>query len=416
MPPSAAILSQGDEIVTGQTVDTNAAWLAERLTGLGFIVTRHASVGDRLADIIELFRSSSEDVVVSTGGLGPTDDDLTAQAAAAAFEAPLQLDETALAQLEARYAAAGRRMSPTNRKQALLPTGSTRLDNARGTAPGFLVETGSGVLACMPGVPGEMKHMFSHEVEPMLRARFELQPERLVVLRTSGAGESVLQERIGTFEHPAAVLGYRTSPRENQVKLRVAESTSREEVQAMVTDLRERIGSPVFSVTGTGGPWWNGPEGDLPQVVGAYLTRAGATVATAESCTGGRIASLFTEVAGCSGWFIEGTVTYANISKMRLLGVDEAMLAEHGAVSRPVAIAMAEGARRQAETTYALSTTGIAGPGGGTPDKPVGTVHFALATPEGTLHRAARFLGDRARIQQLAAFSALDLLRRHLHD
>lgn len=412
MPPTAAIVSQGDEIVTGQTVDTNAAWLAEQLTELGFDVVRHVSVGDRLDDLVAMYQARTEDLVLSTGGLGPTDDDLTAEAIARAFDAPLQLDEAALAALEARYASYGRVMPAANRKQVCFPTGATRLDNAFGTAPGFAVNTPHGLIACLPGVPREMKGMFAEVVRPLVLDRLALTPARLVTLRTAGAGESNLQDAIGHFSHPGIVLGYRTSIRENQIKLRVAAHVTDDEVRAVVARLQDAVGDAIFAIDGA--PGWQGPSADLPTTVGQLLGAAGHTIATAESCTGGRIAALFTEVPGSSAWFLEGAVTYSNAAKMRVLGVPPSLLEAHGAVSEPVARAMAEGIRVAAGTTYGLSSTGIAGPGGGSDAKPVGTVHLALATPNTTVHRKVRLPGSRTRVQDRTAVAALDLLRRHI--
>lgn len=409
--PHAVIVSQGDEVVTGQTVDTNAAWIAERLTELGVDVVRHLTVGDRLPDLVAILTAAvaEGDVVVCTGGLGPTQDDLTAEAVAAAFDAPLALDEVALAAIEAMFRAYGRTMAPSNRKQALLPTGSARLDNPVGTAPGFALEARGALLCCLPGVPREMRRMVTEHVLPRVRARFQLPSPRLVTLRTTGVGESTLQDRIGPFTHDDAVLAYRTSLGENQIKLRFRSDTPDATVRAITADVAGRIGSPLFSIDGLDGP---GP--DLPGTVAAALDARDETLATAESCSGGLVASLCTSVPGASGWFLAGAVTYANEAKERDLGVPHELLVGHGAVSEPVARAMAEGIRTRAGTTYGLATTGIAGPGGGTPDKPVGTVHLALATPEGTHHRLARLGGDRHRIQTLTAHAALDLLRRHL--
>lgn len=409
---TAAILSQGDEVVTGQTVDTNAAWLAEQLTELGVDVVRHLTVGDRLDDLVEALRDTTSrvDVVICTGGLGPTDDDLTAEACAAAFDRPLELDEEALTHLQALYARFGRPMAASNRKQALLPGGSARLDNARGTAPGFAFHVGPALLACLPGVPSEMRHMFREQVLSRIRARLHGPPGRLVVLRTTGVGESVLQDRIGHLTHPDAVLGYRTMLGENQIKLRFRAGVTDATIRKLVNELRVLVGSSVFSVEGMDGE----PGGSLVQVVARRLLDQGATLSLAESCTGGLVASLCTSLPGSSDWFLESCVTYANAAKERRLGVPAALLALHGAVSEPVARAMAEGIRRTAGSTYGVGVTGIAGPGGGSDAKPIGTVHLALATPHGTHHHLARLAGDRARIQGLAAHAALDLLRRQL--
>lgn len=417
--PRAEILSQGDEVVTGQIADTNAAWLSERLIDLGFHVVRHTTVGDEKADIIAALTEAAarSDVVICSGGLGPTDDDLTSEAVAQAFGCPLVFDDVAWQQIQAMFARFGRPIPDINRKQALLPEGSLRLDNDRGTAPGFCLpacsvpahEGATALLACLPGVPHEMKAMFDLRVVPLLTQTWALRPGRLITLRTTGVGESALQERIGTFERPGFVLGYRTMPGENLVKLRVSAEVPPDEVSSVVADLHQRIGSPVFAIDGL-----DLPGGDLVQTLARLLLASGATLAVAESCTGGRIAAACTGVPGSSAWFVEGVVAYANEAKTRHLGVPPTLLEAHGAVSEPVARAMADGIRERAGTTFAISTTGIAGPDGGTADKPVGTVHIALATPSGTSHRLLRLGGDRARIQAYATAAALDLLRRHL--
>lgn len=416
--PTAEILSQGDEVVTGQTVDTNAAWLAARLTALGFDVLRHTAVGDRPQDIRDAIVAAVEhaDFVVSTGGLGPTEDDLTAAAVAQVFGTELAFDPVAMAHIESLYARYGRPMPEVNRKQAWLPAGCVRLDNDWGTAPAFAMGTDSALACFLPGVPREMRALFDARVLPQIRERFAVEPGQLVTLRTTGVGESNLQERIGTWNRPDIVLSYRTRLPENHVKLRFRAGTERSRIVTEATTLAERIGSPVFCIEGlqpTEHPLAR-HTGDLERVVVEHLIQAGLGISTAESCTGGRIASLITAVPGSSAIFPEAIVTYSNASKVRQLGVLQSTLDAHGAVSEPVAREMAEGVRNVAGTPFGLAATGIAGPGGGSPEKPVGTVHIALATPDGTHHRRLRFGGDRARIQTLSAASALDLLRRHL--
>lgn len=409
--PTAEILSQGDEVVTGQVADTNAAWLSQRLTDLGFTIVRHTSVGDRSADIVAAIRSAlgHADLVVGTGGLGPTEDDLTSAAVAQVLGVDLEFDPVAMAQIESIYASFGRTMPQVNRKQAFLPRGATRLDNEWGTAPGFAISSSDCLAAFVPGVPREMRKLFEHRVLPLIEQRFRVHPGRLVTLRTTGIGESNLQERIGDFSEPGVVLSFRTKLPENHIKLRFDADVANERVVAVSRELAARIGSPVFCIEGV-----DDIAGDLAHVVVGLLDTAGETVATAESCTGGQVAAGLTSVAGSSAVFLEGVVSYSNAAKERLLGVPHDLLVEHGAVSEPVARAMAQGARARAGTTYALSTTGIAGPGGGTATKPVGTVHVALATPTATHHRALRLRGARDRIQSLSAAAVLDLLRRHL--
>lgn len=411
--PTAEILSQGDEVVTGQIADTNAAWLSERLTDLGFVVVRHTAVGDRRGDIVAALREvgARADVCVGTGGLGPTDDDLTAAAVAEVLGCELVFDEEAMRQIEAMYARYQRVVPELNRKQAWLPAAAAPLYNAWGTAPGFAATIGRAWCSFLPGVPGEMRAMFDALVAPELRRRFDLRPGRLVTIRTTGIGESDLQERVGRIERPGVVFGTRTALPENHAKLRFDASVSDDEARALIDELVARIGTPVFAVEGLGDA-----GGSLVEVVARLLAARGETLAVAESCTGGLVGAQCTSVPGSSGWFLEGVVAYANAAKVRLLGVDPAALEQHGAVSAEVCRQMAIGARDRSGATYALAITGVAGPGGGTPDKPVGTVHVGLATPNEFHHRRLKLGGDRQRIRMLAAGGALDLLRRKLQD
>ncbi len=424
--PTAEILSQGDEVVTGQVADTNAAWLATRLTDLGFEVTRHTSVGDRLDDLCAVLAeiAGRADLCIGTGGLGPTQDDLTAEAVARAFDRPLQFDTEAMAQIETRYARFGREMPEVNRKQAWLPTGATRLDNAWGTAPGFyLVCPSETVMAFVPGVPREMQEMFDKRVLPMLRRHFDVSSGRLVTLKTTGVGESNLQERLGDFTYRDVVLSFRTKIPENHVKLRFTAGATDDYVQQVTDDIAARIGSSLFGID----------SGSLAEVVGQTLGSRGETVSTAESCTGGRIGAMFTGIAGSSAWFSQGAITYSNDAKVRMLGVDPGVLERQGAVCEAVARQMAIGIRERAGTTYGLSATGIAGPGGGSTEKPVGTVHIAVAFPSpddvqaaSTIHRRLNLGGPsivdkssvlyRNRIQTLSAAAVIDSLRRHLQS
>lgn len=409
--PRAAILSQGDEVVTGQIVDSNAAHLATRLTDLGFDVIEHRTVGDRPDDIVLALRELSVrvDVCVGTGGLGPTEDDHTAAACAAAFDRPLVFDPIAMAAIEAMFQRYSRPMPASNRKQAMLPTGAVRLDNDWGTAPGFALEAGGGWFAFVPGVPREMKPMFEERVRPLLSQRFALRPGRLVTLRTVGIGESDMQARAGRVDHPGVVMGTRTTLPENHLKLRFSADVPDADVRALVAEVAARIGTPVFAIDGL-----DGPQGSLAEVIGRALTSRGESLAVAESCTGGRVAAMCTAVPGSSRWFHEGVIAYANDAKVRHLGVPTDLLASVGAVSPEVACAMAEGLRARSGSTWSIATTGIAGPDGGSPEKPVGTVFLAVSGPSGTTHRHLKSGGERSRIQDLAAASALDLLRRQL--
>jgi nicotinamide-nucleotide amidase len=269
-----------------------------------------------------------------------------------------------------------------------------------------------------------MYQMFAQMVVPRLHASFRLQPGRRVTLRTIGVGESDLQQAMGSWSHPGVTIGYRTTLPENHIKLWVDAGLDDDAVMAVVTQVWERIGRWVFTTEGCPRPPAPGVDiggGNHAAAVGRRIAAAGATLAVAESCTGGRIAAACTATPGASAWFVEGLVTYANAAKTRLLGVSEADLAQHGAVSEVVARAMAEGVRSRAGTTWGIGVTGVAGPDGGSPDKPVGTVHVAISGPtvagsDRTHHRAVRLPGDRDRVQTLAVATALELLRRQLVD
>ena len=416
--PRVEILSQGDEVVTGQVVDTNAAWLATHITELGCSVIRHTSVRDVAEEISGAISDAlgRADIVLCTGGLGPTQDDLTAAAVAEVLGVDLQFDEVAMATIEDMYARYGRPMPEANRKQAWLPAGAHRLDNAWGTAPGFAVESDTAVAYFLPGVPREMKAMFIHRVTPDVINRFDLLTPRLVTIRTTGAGESNLQEWIGEFRHPEIVLSYRTSLPENHIKLRCNATVPHATLMDAVHAICEKVGSAAFAIEGLEAA--DHPlarfSGSLQSVLVERLASDGQSVSCAESCTGGRIASMITEVPGCSSVFPRSVVTYSNEAKSDILGIPPEIIQAHGAVSEPVARAMAESIRTLSGTTFGLSATGIAGPGGGSEEKPVGTVHIALATPTETLHRRVRFGGDRGRVQTLTAAAVLNLLRKHL--
>ena len=403
------ILSTGDEVLTGQIVDTNAAFLADQMGSLGFEVVRHTTVGDDRAMLAAAFRQlgASADVVLCTGGLGPTVDDLTTEVTAEVLGAELRLDEAALAYMEGLWKTRGRPMPENNRKQAMIPSPAEVLQNPIGTAPGFAAKIDRAWFFFMPGVPREMKKMFAEQVVPRLEAlRAEPTVFDVRVLRSFGLTESATDQALGGLEalFPGVKLGFRAHFPEIQIKLTVKGpdiEVARAQLEAAAVEVRRRVGAHLFS------------EGaSMEEAVGEGLKRAHATLAAAESCTGGLVAQLVTAVPGSSEYFDRGFVTYTNQAKMDLLGVSEEILREHGAVSEPCARAMAEGARSRAGTTYAVAVTGIAGPGGGTPDKPVGLVFVALAGPEGTFVRRLRWPGQRDQVRAISAMVALDLVRR----
>ncbi|MDP6934604.1 MAG: competence/damage-inducible protein A [Myxococcota bacterium] len=403
----AIIISQGNELTTGQTVDTNAHWLCGKLWEMGLTVRRVITVPDRLDDLVEVIQAAMQaNVVVGTGGLGPTRDDLTAEAVAQALGVPLELNTEALTQVEARFRHWGRTMAESNRKQALVPTGSTILENRWGTAPGFSVNVGTTRAFFLPGVPREMRPMFETHVEPDLVQRLQLPPAVTHTIRVVGIAESDLEERLRGVESPGVTIGFRAHLPENQVKLRFDPDLSTSQREEILSDAMTRIGSRALGVD----------TGDLAVVVGETLAQREETLALAESCTGGQLAAWIAGVPGASRYLLEGAVVYSNAAKQRMCGVQEQVLREHGAVSEAVARALAEGIRAHAHSTWGIGITGIAGPGGGTADKPVGTVHIAVSDSRQTSHRMFRLPGDRSRITSLSAAAALGLLRKRLNS
>jgi nicotinamide-nucleotide amidase len=400
------LLSTGDELLTGQVVDTNSAWLMDRLWDLGVMVRRKTLVGDDRTDLVAALAETTAraDVVVMSGGLGPTEDDLTAECVAQAMGVPLVVDGASLAAIRERFEKLGRTMTPNNAKQARFPRGATILPNRLGTAPGFLVSLGRAELACLPGVPVEYKGLCEEAVLPRIAARAgEVPASRLVKL--IGIPESHADEAMRPVmdapEHRGVRFGYRAHWPEIHVKWSVPGPDAEAHAERILGEVRRIFGDAIFAEG----------KAELPQGVLERLTARGERLALAESCTGGLVAQLLTSVPGASAVLEVGAVVYGNDAKTALLGVPEALLAAHGAVSEPVARAMAEGARRLGSATWGLAVTGIAGPGGGTPEKPVGTVHLAIAGPDGTRTWARRFPGDRERVRKTSAYDLLNQLR-----
>jgi nicotinamide-nucleotide amidase len=402
------VLSIGTELTRGELINSNAAWLGAELTALGFEVTEHAVVDDDVGRIVAALQrlSTSARVVVSTGGLGPTTDDLTTEAVARALGVGLVRDEGSLEHIRRRLERAGRTMSPSNAKQADFPEGAEILPNPVGTAPGFGVRLGGCLFYFMPGVPTEMKKMFEEQVTKRIRA---LAPNDLfqVRLRTFGLPESIVGEKLAGIEaaFPGTIIGYRAHFPEIEVKVlsRAATLAAANELCDRATaEVRARLGAYVYGAA----------EDTFAGVVGKALRTRGWTLAIAESCTGGLVGHMLTREPGASEFLLLDAVTYANSAKSRILGVDEETIRWHGAVSQEVACAMAQGARRVSGADLALSLTGVAGPSGGSDAKPVGTVDIALAKPDGSVeHKHVLFSGDRNRIQTMAAYTGLLMVR-----
>jgi nicotinamide-nucleotide amidase len=401
---TVAILAIGTELTRGELVDSNSTWLAARLVALGLEAPEHVKIDDDVARIAATLRdlATRHVFVVCTGGLGPTTDDLTSEAAGVAVGRPLVRSETALDAIRRRFAAVGRPMGPSNEKQADFPEGATILPNANGTAPGFSVELGAARLFFMPGVPSEMQAMFAAHVEPAVSPRASRTTHQ-IHLRTFGAGESAIGEALAGLEAelPGITLGYRASFPEVEVKVlaRAADDAQAESLaERGAARVRERLGALVYG------------DGDdtFPAYLGRVLRDRSLTLALAESCTGGLAGQLVTSVPGSSEYLLLDAVTYSNASKIRLLGVHAELIRAYGAVSSEVAGEMAEGALRISDAHLAVSITGIAGPGGGTEDKPVGTVWLGLARRgERTATRLLKLGGTRDRIRTIAAYTAL---------
>ncbi|HUS80569.1 MAG TPA: competence/damage-inducible protein A [Armatimonadota bacterium] len=415
----AELVSVGTELLLGEITDTNAVYMSQHLAEVGIDVFFRHTVGDNLARIVSVLELALSrcDVVILCGGLGPTQDDLTREAIAEVTGRPLRLDPDAERRLREFFATRNRVPTQSNLKQATVPEGGSFLENTCGTAPGVLVETREDdrfpgrALIAVPGPPPEMREMFQREVLPYLLRR---QGEDATVLRTrflrlADIGESNLVDMIPDIlegQTDPTVAPY-ASP--GEVKLRIATKAAAEpealrKLDEMEATLRERLGGHIYGVD----------EQTMEVVVGELLRARGATLSVAESCTGGLVASRVTDVPGASDYFIGSVVSYSNRIKRDLLGVDQEILDEHGAVSEQCARAMAEGVRRLCDTDWAVATTGIAGPGGGSAEKPVGLVYIAVADAEGTVCVRGNWPGTRDQFKARVSQYALNLLRKRL--
>ena len=404
---TCAVLSIGTEITRGELVNSNAAWLSAALTDLGFEVVENVAVADdkkRILTVLERLGRGVR-VIVCTGGLGPTTDDLTTDAVATALGTKLLRDEPSLEAIRRRFERFGRTMSESNAKQADFPEGADVLPNPIGTAPGFAVRIGQAVATFLPGVPAEMKRMFEEQVTPRIRSMAP-QDSYQVRLHTFGLPESMVGERLKGVEEafPGVTIGYRAHFPEIEVKVLARSPSSvaaRDLCERATTEVRLRIADVVYG------------EGDdtFASVLGRELRSRGFKLAIAESCTGGLIGHMLTREAGASEFLLVDAVTYANTAKTQMLGVGEEVIRGHGAVSSEVAAAMAEGVKHVSGADVALAVTGIAGPSGGSDEKPVGTVFVAVAWPGGLVVKERHFSGDRAQVQMFAAYAGLHLVR-----
>jgi nicotinamide-nucleotide amidase len=408
---SAEIIAIGSELLSPNKTDTNSLWLTDQLNRIGIDVKLKTIVGDDDARLEEVVKDAVKRsrVVIATGGLGPTEDDITRKVVARALGRRLSLDEKLLEEIRAKFRRFGMNMPERNSRQAMVIDGAEVLPNPNGSAPGLYLSHHECAIALLPGPPREMKPMFENHVKARLEkiagdVRFATR-----LMRVTGMGESAVDEKISPiytqFDNPQTTILFNSS--EIEIHLR-AHGRTEDDAEALLDHLslkiEQALGNSVFSFRGE----------TMEEVVGRRLTMTDFTLAVAESCTGGLIAQRLTNVPGSSKYFIEGVVTYSNESKTRLLGIDKKLIKEFGAVSQQVARDMARGVRHKAKTDFGLAVTGIAGPDGGTDDKPVGLVYIALADDAHTEHQKLTLPGDREFIRWRASQAALDMLRRRL--
>ena len=406
----AEVISIGSELMAGCIADTNAAFLSERLTRMGFSVRRHTAVGDERDKIAAAFRETAtrSDVAVITGGLGPTPDDVTRQVLAESCDAELVEDAEMIQRIRQIFAA--RRIAPpaSNFIQACIPRGGDVIRNPSGTAAGFAITYGSCRFYCLPGVPAEMKAMFEQTVEPELRRTSGCAAVTGRV-HVFGMSESLIGERLKDLMGEGKDPEVATQAQDGVITIRITsqgqeERATRERVEGVRRVIRAQLGDAIIGEEDRG----------LAETVADLLESRNATLAVAESCTGGQIAARITDIPGVSRFFLEGAVTYSNEAKIQRLGVPTSLIEQHGAVSREVAEAMARGMRAASGADIALGITGTAGPGGATPSKPVGLVYVALAAADKSRCEELRLAGDRTRVRNRATKHALNMLRLHL--
>ncbi|MDI6783755.1 MAG: competence/damage-inducible protein A [bacterium] len=411
----AEIISIGTELTLGQIVDTNAGYLSQQLSALGFEVYYRSTVADNEPRIIETIKTAlaRNELVVICGGLGPTQDDITRDAVAKSANAPLEFHPELLEIITAYFARVrpGQVMPVNNQSQAFIPQGALYFVNQRGTAPGLLLELDKKLIVVLPGPPRELKPIWEEQVVPTLQKRFKLNPViKYRVLKVVGMPESAIDEKIKDFMIPGSnpEVGLMAEPGEIAIRL-TARAESELAVNALIGNveqvIRSRLGETIFGVD----------KETLESVVGQLLRQKQLRVSVAESCTGGLIAHRLTNVSGSSDYFDRGVVVYSNQAKQELLGVPAETLSKFGAVSEPTALAMVQGLLKRAGTDAAIAVTGIAGPTGGTPEKPVGLVYIALADLQNYQNCVkCNFIGERELIKWRTSQEALDLLRRYL--
>lgn len=410
---TAEILSIGDELLIGQVVNTNASYISQQLNAIGVDVTHVTTVGDEAGQLRKSIERAwkTHDIVIATGGLGPTHDDISKHIVAKYFKKKLHLDKSVLKMVEARFKAYGyKEMPKVNVGQAMVPDGFEALHNSRGTAPGLWYHSNGKTFVILPGVPHEMKHLIETHVIARIKKIFAKKLGSVILhqtLLTSGVGESALAERVGDVKElleEGATLAF--LPRTSGVRMRISvrhanERTAKAILVRIEKKIRARVGAYIFGTN----------DDTLEATVVALLKKRRATVATAESCTGGMLSARITDVSGASKVFPGGVISYSNEIKTKELHVSAALIKKYGAVSEECARAMAEGIRKKFGTTHALAITGIAGPDGSTIAKPVGTVFIACSDRAGTIVRHFRFGGERQIVRERSADAALEMLR-----
>ncbi|MCB9068130.1 MAG: competence/damage-inducible protein A [Calditrichae bacterium] len=406
----AALISIGNELLNGRTVNSNATFIGGKLFEIGVRVREIFTIRDEPESITNALTAAlaTNQIVLVTGGLGPTHDDITKKVIAGYFDSKLIFDESIVQRIEQKFRERGMRMPETNREQGFVPETATLIDNPVGTAPGLHFRQNGSHIFAMPGVPREMRAMVTDYILPLLSSEFQLKPTETRLFRTTRIPESGIYERCQHFLDEFSDLEIAFLPKFTGVDIRVtlpAIGDFSEKIAAFEQKLTQTIGKYIFTTE----------EDAMEATVGKLLKSQNLTLSVAESCTGGLIQQQITSVAGSSDYFSGGVVSYSNESKIKLLGVSPAALEKYGAVSEIVAQQMAEGIRQSLGTDFGISTTGIAGPGGGTAEKPVGLIFIGLATPDGTVVRQFNLGKDRHINQQQTAIFALDMLRRRLN-
>jgi len=406
---NAQIITIGDELLIGQTIDTNSAFIGSELSSIGFDITRKISIHDRRDDILQTFSgvTGKTELVMVTGGLGPTSDDITKQTICEFFDTRLVLNKSVLTMIEEMMRRRGVQMNENNRMQAMVPESCRVIQNERGTAPGMLFEKDKTMFIFMPGVPFEMKYMMTEHILPILKERFTSQVIIHKNIMTYGAPEARLAEMLSGFEKelPGEIsLAY--LPSSGVIKLRLtAKGTDRDLLTGIIVEQVKKLYRTIPELI------YGEDEKSLEKVIGELLKERKQTVSTAESCTGGKIAEMITSIAGSSEYYKGSVIAYDNSVKKHLLGVPDDLIRKYGAVSRQVVEQMASGARKLMGTDFSVATSGIAGPDGGTDSKPVGMVWIAVSSDKGTI--AEKYIYGSERIQNILRFSnaALNLLR-----